>query len=81
LGDGCIVDAGIAILEGTKVVIDEQNINKINEVNKIKLETKENYKGLELAGLNGLHFRQDSLKGTIKAFKSNREIKLNKDLH
>ncbi len=81
LGDGCIVDAGIAILEGTKVVIDEQNINKINEVNKIKLEIKENYKGLELAGLNGLHFRQDSLKGTIKAFKSNREIKLNKDLH
>ncbi len=81
LGDGCIVDAGIAILEGTKVVIDEQNINKINEVNKRKLETKENYKGLELAGLNGLHFRQDSLKGTIKAFKSNREIKLNKDLH
>ncbi len=81
LGDGCIVDAGIAILEGTKVAIDEQNINKINEVNKRKLETKENYKGLELAGLNGLHFRQDSLKGTIKAFKSNREIKLNKDLH
>ncbi len=81
LGDGCIVDAGIAILEGTKVVIDEQNINKINEVNKRKLEIKENYKGLELAGLNGLHFRQDSLKGTIKAFKSNREIKLNKDLH
>ncbi len=81
LGDGCIVDAGMAILEGTKVSIDENNIQKINEVNEIKLDKKPNYKGLELAGLNGLHFRQDSLSGKMKAFKSNREVKLNKDLH
>ena len=81
LGDGCIVDAGIAVLEGTKVSIDEANVQKINEVNSKKLEVKENYKGVELAGLNGLHFRQDSTDGKLKAFKSNREVKLNEELH
>ena len=81
LGDGCIVDAGIAVLEGTKVSIDEANIQKINEVNSQKLEIKETYKGVELAGLNGLHFRQDSTDGKLKAFKSNREVKLNEELH
>ncbi len=81
LGDGCIVDAGIAVLEGTKISIDETNLQKINEVNSKKLESKESYKGVELAGLNGLHFRQDSTDGKLKAFKSNREVKLNKELH
>ena len=81
LGDGCIVDAGIAVLEGTKVSIDEANVQKINEVNSQKLESKETYKGVELAGLNGLHFRQDSTDGKLKAFKSNREVKLNEELH
>ncbi len=81
LGDGCIVDAGIAILEGTKVKIDPKNVEKINEVNSKKLGTKESYKGVELSALNGLHFRQDSLSGEIKAFKSNREVKLNEELH
>ena len=81
LGDGCIVDAGIAILEGTKVSIDDINIDKINEINSKKIEKKGIYKGVELAGLSGLHFRQDSTNGKIKAFKSNREVKLNKELH
>ncbi len=81
LGDGCIVDAGIAILEGTKVSIDDINIDKINEINSKKIEKKGMYKGVELAGLSGLHFRQDSTNGKIKAFKSNREVKLNKELH
>ena len=81
LGDGCIVDAGIAVLEGTKVSIDEANVQKINEVNSNKLEVKDTYKGVELAGLNGLHFRQDSTDGKLKAFKSNREVKLNEELH
>ena len=30
LGDGCIVDAGIAVLEGTKIWISEDEFNKIN---------------------------------------------------
>jgi len=81
LGDGCIVDAGISILEGTKITITENEINKINDVNNKKLEVKDTYKGVELSALNGLHFRQDSTNGQIKAFKSKREIKLNEDLH
>ena len=81
LGDGCIVDAGIAVLEGTKVSIDEANVQEINEVNSNKLEVKDTYKGVELTGLNGLHFRQDSTDGKLKAFKSNREVKLNEELH
>ena len=85
LGDGCIVDAGIAILEGTKVTINEVHMAKIKEANP-NLEYdlgQDSYvlKGLDLAGLNGIHFRQDSINGAIKAFRSQREVKLNEDLH
>jgi len=31
LGDGCIVDAGIAILAGTKIKIDSEELVKIKE--------------------------------------------------
>ncbi len=81
LGDGCIVDAGIAILEGTKISIPEDEIDKINKINREKLEVKNSYKGVELSGLNGLHFRQNSTNGKVQAFKSKREVKLNEDLH
>jgi 2,3,4,5-tetrahydropyridine-2-carboxylate N-succinyltransferase len=85
LGDGCIVDAGIAILEGTKVIIDKDQMEKIKEANP-EFEYvlgKEEYvfKGVELAGLNGIHFRQDSTTGQIKAFRSKREVVLNSELH
>ena len=33
IGDGCILDAGVTILEGTKVKIDYNEIRKIEEVN------------------------------------------------
>jgi 2,3,4,5-tetrahydropyridine-2-carboxylate N-succinyltransferase len=39
------------------------------------------FKGKDLAGLNGLHFRQNSLTGELTASRSTREIKLNADLH
>ena len=81
LGDACIIDAGIAILEGTKVVISTQNLEKINEVNKDHLLKGEIFKGKELAGLNGLHFRQNSLTGELSVSRSTREVKLNADLH
>ncbi len=81
VGDGCIVDAGVAVLEGTKITIDDKEVEKINSVNEKKLEKKEVYKGVELSSLNGIHFRQDSIDGKIKAFKSNREVKLNEELH
>ena len=85
LGDGCIVDAGIAILEGTKIGIAPEELQKIKEVNpEFTYEDSEEikfFKGLELAGLNGIHFRQNSTNGMIQASRSQREIVLNKELH
>ncbi len=82
LGDGCIVDAGIAVLEGTKIWISEDEFNKIKEVNpEWNAEYKEYFKGLELAGLNGIHYRFDTTKGKMVAFRSRREVKLNEELH
>ncbi len=85
LGDGCIVDAGIAILEGTKVAIKPEELKKIKDANP-NFDAKESgeiqfFKGLELAGLNGIHFRQDSTNGMILALRSKREVKLNSQLH
>ncbi len=82
LGDGCIVDAGVAILAGTKVVIDTDEYNKIKEANpQWNMPDTDVFKGASLAGLNGVHFRQDSISGEIKAFRSTREVKLNEELH
>ncbi len=62
LGDNCIVDAGIAVLEGTKFYskMPKNLLNLILILILIKI-----YKGLELKGLNGLHFRQDSISGAM----------------
>ncbi len=82
LGDGCIVDAGIAVLEGTKFFVSLEEYTKIAEANPSwDMEYKEVFKGRELAGLHGLHFRQDSLTGQMKVFRSNKEVKLNEELH
>jgi len=81
LGDGCIIDAGIAILEGTKVGIQPAELEKIMAVNtNLKMEG-EIFKGKQLAGLYGIHYRQNSMTGEITASRSTREIKLNADLH
>ncbi len=82
LGDGCIVDAGVAILAGTKVLIDTDEYNKIKEANpQWDGADTDIFKGATLAGLNGIHFRQDSITGEIKGFRSTREVKLNEELH
>lgn len=87
LGDGCIVDAGVAILEGTKISISMKDLEGILEVNPkfkyTKVDDMKGYvlKGLELAGINGVHFRQDSTSGKINAVRSRREVVLNKELH
>ncbi len=82
LGDGCIVDAGIAILAGTKVRIDEDQLAKIKAANpEADLENKTVFKGAELQGLNGIHYRIDSLSGEMIARRSTREVKLNEELH
>ena len=82
LGDGCIVDGGIAVLAGTIFEISEENAKKLQEINpSFTLNANNLYKGRELSKMNGLHFRQDSKTGKMMAFRSNREITLNKDLH
>ncbi len=85
LGDACIVDAGIAILEGTKITILQKHIKPINKANP-NLNLDENkisilVKGLDLGGCHGIHFRQNSTTGTIEASRSKREVKLNEMLH
>ncbi len=81
LGDASIIDAGLAILEGTKIGIYPAELKKIKEVNSgISIEG-EIFKGKQLAGLNGLHFRQNSSTGEITASRSTREVKLNAELH
>ncbi len=81
LGDGCIIDAGLAILEGTKIGIYPDELAKIQEANPGVTMEGEIFKGKQLAGLNGLHFRQNSLTGEITASRSRREVKLNEELH
>ena len=81
LGDACIIDAGLAVLEGTKLSISSEELAKINEANPEAKLTGSLFKGKELAVLNGLHFRQNSMTGEMTVSRSTREIKLNADLH
>ena len=81
LGDACIIDAGLAILEGTKLSISADQLAKINAANPDNTISGELFKGKELASLNGLHFRQNSMTGEMTVSRSTREIKLNADLH
>jgi len=82
LGDACIVDAGITILAGTKIKIAEEELEKINRANpEAALQAKESFKGAELQGLDGIHYRQNSTTGEIIARRSTREVTLNEDLH
>lgn len=82
LGDGCIVDGGIAVLAGTIFYIEKSEAEKIKAINS-DFEIKESglYKGRELSGKNGVHFRQDSQSGRMTAFRSKVKIELNKALH
>ncbi len=80
LGDGCIVDGGLAVFAGTKVYLSDEQIGKISVVNpNAKLTNL--MKASELAGLNGLHFRQNSQNGQYIVTRSTREVKLNSELH
>lgn len=87
LGDGSIIDAGIAVLEGTKFFIKDSEMPKIQEVNHDKeiLAQKVDggfiVKGLDIGGARGVHFRQESQSGKMIAARSKREIKLNEELH
>lgn len=81
LGDGCIVDAGVAVLAGTKFSVTADQLDKINEANPGTNLSGNSFKGKALSGLNGIHYRQDSVSGEFQIRRSTREIKLNADLH
>jgi len=82
LGDGCIVDGGVTVLAGTVLEIKSEEAAKIKTINpSFEIKSGGFYKGRELSGLHGVHFRQDSKSGTMIAFRSNKEIALNADLH
>ncbi|GHS87294.1 2,3,4,5-tetrahydropyridine-2,6-dicarboxylate N-succinyltransferase [Campylobacterota bacterium] len=89
LGDGCIVDAGIAILEGTKVAITEADAIEIAKVNPSfpslpasrGVGGDQVVKAIALAGMHGIHFRVNSQTGQTQAARSKREVKLNTELH
>jgi 2,3,4,5-tetrahydropyridine-2-carboxylate N-succinyltransferase len=82
LGDACILDGGLAIFAGTKVMISDIELAKIIEANPdSNLEYKDIFRADELQSLNGLHFRQDSTTGKIVVNRSVREVKLNAELH
>jgi len=80
VGDGCIVDGGLALFAGTKLYISDAQIEKIKEANP-GCELRNEMKAAELAGLNGLHFRQNSQTGQYIVMRSTREVKLNDELH
>ena len=97
IGNACVVDAGITILRGTKFSIEDEQRDIIAQSNpesifakeweKVKKSPRlykkkpESYKGRALQGLNGLHFRQDSLTGRMIVTRSDRPIELNAQLH
>jgi 2,3,4,5-tetrahydropyridine-2-carboxylate N-succinyltransferase len=81
LGDGCIVDAGIAVLAGTKFAVSAEELSKIQEANPSKILNGTSFKGKDLVALNGIHYRQDSTTGQLLIRRSTREVKLNADLH
>lgn len=82
LGDACIIDGGLAIFAGTKVKIDSKELALINQANPdANLELQDRFRADTLQGLNGLHFRQDSITGEIIVRRSVREVKLNSELH
>ena len=80
LGDACIVDGGVALFAGTKIIISDDQIAKIQEANP-EAKLSNSMRADALQGLNGVHFRQNSVTGQMQASRSTREVKLNADLH
>lgn len=95
-GDGCVIDLGCSVAGGTKIAILGGDWALIHDANPgVKIEyyhkdcadentgTQCTYyvRGADLSGLNGIHYRQNSITGAMTAFRSSFEIELNADLH
>ena len=79
LGDDCIIDAGIAVLSGSKVEI--KVCDNLKAANPSFDFNKTEYKAKELSGLNALHFRLNSTNGKMQVSFNKKAVKLNADLH
>jgi 2,3,4,5-tetrahydropyridine-2-carboxylate N-succinyltransferase len=69
LGDDCVVEAGLYVTGGTKVVV-------------ISGETQREAKASDLSGTPNLLFRRNSLSGAVEVLpRDGRGVDLNQDLH
>ena len=87
LGDDCVVDAGIAVLEGSKVSVSDSDLELLKKANEganfegVRNGDKTIIKAKHLSGFNALHFRQDSIGGGLIVKFNTKAVKLNESLH
>ncbi|MCT2339780.1 2,3,4,5-tetrahydropyridine-2,6-dicarboxylate N-succinyltransferase [Corynebacterium sp. p3-SID1056] len=74
LGDDCIVEAGLYVTAGAKVVLTAEVAEALGK------EAGTEIKALELSGANGLQFRRNSTSGAIEVVAA-KGIELNEALH
>lgn len=70
LGDRCIIESGLYITAGTKIMLLDENNQDVEIV-----------KGRDLAGVADLIFRRNSLTGRVEAKTNKTAIQLNEALH
>ena len=70
LGDRCIIEAGLYITAGTKVLMLDESNQNVGEV-----------KARELNGKSDLLFRRNSITGSIECKTNKTVVELNKELH
>ncbi|PAT04739.1 2,3,4,5-tetrahydropyridine-2,6-dicarboxylate N-succinyltransferase [Corynebacterium sp. NML 150383] len=74
LGDDCVVEAGLYVTAGAKVVLTAEVAEALGK------EPGTEIKALELSGANGLQFRRNSTSGAIEVVAA-KGIELNEALH
>jgi 2,3,4,5-tetrahydropyridine-2-carboxylate N-succinyltransferase len=74
LGDDCVVEAGLYVTAGTKIVLVDGPLTAEG--------TRASVKGAELSGQNGLLFRRNSISGAVEAVRrAGVGVTLNEALH
>ncbi|MFF7291979.1 2,3,4,5-tetrahydropyridine-2,6-dicarboxylate N-succinyltransferase [Microbacterium sp. NPDC008134] len=74
LGDDCVVEAGLYVTAGTKIVLVDGSVTTEG--------TRTSVKGAELSGQNGLLFRRNSISGAVEAVRrAGVGVTLNEALH
>jgi 2,3,4,5-tetrahydropyridine-2-carboxylate N-succinyltransferase len=74
LGDDCVVEAGLYVTAGSKIVLADEPVGADG--------TRTTVKGAELSGRDGILFRRNSLTGAIEAVRrAGVGVTLNEALH